>query len=453
MFIPREFYSVVEEWKLRGKPTQLSTDWDPVPWIYQFPEHEEFILELKSLDLGFLHRNLIAEIVVSANNEDDYLNGLLAVMIWGYSGNSVGPARTRRILNESGVAQALEEAWSLIVEARNLPSVEQEPILAMAFSTVVQDIKHLGPSFGSKYLFFAACDVFDRHEMELTPVILDKRIVSAWQYWFNEKIEISSVDGFGYVEYLKNISDMAKQLEIKPAELEFILFCNTGEVGSNSNWASLQVFNEINDFETLVWGLAFAGELMLQNPHLFPLWTFPGGGQYNCISVYHEDNSSFHFDFNLDARIHAFLPEHSVTDWGALVQRGAYQAAKFFTNLAPSDSGSLAVSTPWAVATRSLASILINDPQLKDAKLTPFFTDNSTYGQSISPTLIQKYRHSLPSDKRLAPLGLPPEIWFYELETSFGRTGLVDLFDASITWDGAPKEDLYWPRTQNNFTT
>jgi hypothetical protein len=30
---------------------------------------------------------LIKENVILANNEDDYLNGLLAVMIWGYSGN------------------------------------------------------------------------------------------------------------------------------------------------------------------------------------------------------------------------------------------------------------------------------------------------------------------------------------------------------------------------------
>jgi len=30
-------YSIVEEWKLRGKPEQLATDWDPGPWIDQFP--------------------------------------------------------------------------------------------------------------------------------------------------------------------------------------------------------------------------------------------------------------------------------------------------------------------------------------------------------------------------------------------------------------------------------
>jgi hypothetical protein len=72
--------------------------------------------------------------------------------------------------------------------------------------------------------------------------------------------------------------------------------------------------------------------------------------------------------------------------------------------------------------------------------LTPFFTDNSTYGQSTSISLIQKYQHLLPSDKRSASLGLPSEIWLYELETSFGITGLVDLFDGSNTWDSARKK-------------
>ena len=442
-------YSIVEEWRLRGKPEQLATDWDPDPWIDQFPEYKEFILDLKSYDLGFLNRNLIKEIVVLANNEDDYLNGLLAVMIWGYSGNSVGPARTRRIFDESGVAENLEKAWDLIMEAKYDDSILQDLNLGEAFSAVVRDIKYLGPSFGSKYLYFAASDL-EGNEMNLIPVILDKRIVTAWKYWFDEEIELSSIDEFGYVEYLKKISTMAKQLEIKPEELEFILFCNTGEVGSNSNRASLQVFNEINEFETLVLALAFTGELMLQKSRLFTLWTQPGGGQYNCLSIYHEDNSEIHLDLNLDGRIHAFIPQHSVTDWGPLVHRGAYQAAKFFSKLMPSDSETLAGSSPWAVAMRSLASMLINDSQLKDAKLIPFFTDNSTYGQSTSTNLIQKYQHLLPSDQRPAPLALPSEIWLYELETSFGRTGLVDLFDGSITWDGARKEELYWPRVQGD---
>jgi hypothetical protein len=438
-------HSIVDEWKLRGRPEQLATDWDPVPWIEQFPGYKEFLLDLKSYDLGFLHRNLIKEIVILANNEDEYLNGLLAVMIWGYSGNSVGPARARRIFDESGVAENLEKAWNLIMEAKYGESTLQDLKLGEAFDVVVKDIKYLGPSFGSKYLYFAASDL-EGNEMSLTPVILDKRIVTAWKYWFDEEIELGSIDEFGYVEFLKKMSTVAKQLGIKPEELEFVLFCNTGEVGSNSNWASLQVFNEINEFETIVWALAFAGELMLQNSRLFPVWTQPGGGQYNCLSIYHEENSEIHLDLNLDGRIHAFFPQHSVTDWGSLVHRGAYQAAKYFSKLLPSSSETLAVSSPWAVAMRSLASMLINDSQLKDAKLTPFFTDNSTYGQSTSIDLITKYQHLLPSDKRSAPLGLPSEVWLYELETSFGRTGLVDLFDGSIIWDGARKEELYWPR-------
>lgn len=195
-------YSMVEDWKLRGKPEQLATDWDPDPWIDQFPESKEFILDLKSCDLGFLNRNLIKEIVILSNNEDDYLNGLLAVMIWGYSGNSVGPARTRRIFDESGVAENLKKAWDLIMEAKYDDSILQDLNLGEAFSAVVRDIKYLGPSFGSKYLYFAASDLVG-NEMNLVPVILDKRIVTAWQYWFDEKIELSSIDEFGYVEYLK----------------------------------------------------------------------------------------------------------------------------------------------------------------------------------------------------------------------------------------------------------
>jgi hypothetical protein len=437
-------FSIVDEWKLRGKPDQLATDWDPIPWIEQFPESQGFILDLKSYDLGFLHRNLMKEIVILANNEDEYLNGLLAVMIWGYSGNSVGPARARRIFNESGIAENLERAWSLIIEAKHGDSTLQDLRIAEAFYVLVKEIKYLGPSFGSKYLYFAASDL-EGNEMSLTPVILDKRIATAWKQWFDEEIELGSIDESGYLEYLKKMSTKAKQLDIKPEELEFILFCNTGEFGSNSNWASLQIFNEINEFETLVWALAFAGELMLQNSRLFPLWTQSGVGQYNCLSIYHEQNSKIHFDLNLDGRIHAFLPHHSMTDWGSLVHRGAYQAAQSFSKLIPSKSETLAGSSPWAVAMRSLASMLINDSQLKDAKLTPFFTDNSTNGQSTSKSLIQKYQHLLPLDQRSAPLGLPSEIWLYELEASFGRTGLVDLFNGSITWDGFRKEELHWP--------
>jgi hypothetical protein len=80
---------------------------------------------------------LIKEIVILANNEDEYLNGLLAVMIWGYSGNSVGPARARRIFDESGVAENLEKAWNLIMEAKYGESTLQDLKLGEAFDVVL----------------------------------------------------------------------------------------------------------------------------------------------------------------------------------------------------------------------------------------------------------------------------------------------------------------------------
>ena len=51
--VPRGIRSIVEEWKLRDKPWQWGTDWDPEPWIRLFPEHSSFILEQKKYNLGF----------------------------------------------------------------------------------------------------------------------------------------------------------------------------------------------------------------------------------------------------------------------------------------------------------------------------------------------------------------------------------------------------------------
>ncbi len=77
-------------------------------------------MDLKSYDLGFLHRNLIKEIVILANNEDEYLNGLLAVMIWGYSGNSVGSLGTGRDYIVSVVVRDLATGQENVIKGEGI---------------------------------------------------------------------------------------------------------------------------------------------------------------------------------------------------------------------------------------------------------------------------------------------------------------------------------------------
>lgn len=443
--VPRGIRSIVEEWKLRDKPWQWGTDWDPEPWIRLFPEHSSFILEQKKYNLGFLNRDLVHQILQECYQNDDFIQALLIVMIWGYSGNSTGPARTRRILDESDIARKLQNIFELL---RDYETEERISNIRKAFEIVTQDIKYLGPSFGTKFLFFAGKELgFDNssgHEILPELVIIDRRVAHAWRYWFGDEFDLNRMNGSDYCRFIEKINQAANSLEIHPEELEFILFCNPDNSTVDSNWASIQTFNEITDFETMVWGFALASELMLKNSRLFPIWTRPGGGQYNCISVYCESNSDIHFDFNLDGRIHAFLDDHYVSDWNILVRKGAYaSAASWATNSAlPIETDT--ATTPWAIALRALVSLLINDPQLKDATVTPFVVDDSVYGLQVSNHLVTKYENTLLSTARPTPLGLPPEIWLYEIVTTEGRTGLIDLCDSCITWDKGRREVLSW---------
>lgn len=439
--------SIVEEWKLRGRPWQLGTDWDPKPWIEAFPEYKEFILEQKKYNLGILDRDLVKQVVQLCCAEGEFLEAFLIVMIWGYSGNSVGPFRTRRVLNELGVKERLEKVFELLQDDTSESRINS---IRQAFEIITQEINYLGTSFGTKFLYFAGSNIlkYDGEAPTLKPeiVILDKRVATAWKYWLGSEIELHTLNGTDYCRFLEQMSEIAETLEITPEELEFVLFCNPGDGTSDSNWASLQTFNEVTDFETLVWGLAFASELMLNNSRLFPLWTRPGGGQYNCVSVYCELNSQIHFDFNLDGRLHAFLDDHYVTDWNTLIRKGAYSSALFYAQNPALPEETDNAFTPWAVSLRALVSMLITDSQLKDAIITPFVVDNSAYGLQSNSSLITKYETNLSSISRPTPLGLPPEIWLYEIVTTEGRSGLIDLFECSITWDMGRREDLIWPR-------
>ena len=57
--VPADIAVQVQEWKILGKPRQGGIDWNLASWAKEFPEHQEFLTELKKKNLGLLDRNTV----------------------------------------------------------------------------------------------------------------------------------------------------------------------------------------------------------------------------------------------------------------------------------------------------------------------------------------------------------------------------------------------------------
>ena len=142
-----EFATRVDEWRLRGKPKQHAIEWNLEQWAKTFPDQADFLNELSRRKLGMLDRELVHQTVFLEAEKGNYLNGFLAVMIWGYGGDARGPFRTNRILQQPNALDSIEKAFHFL----------QDLEIGEAYDCLVTNgPKYLGPAFATKHLYFAS---------------------------------------------------------------------------------------------------------------------------------------------------------------------------------------------------------------------------------------------------------------------------------------------------------
>jgi hypothetical protein len=146
--VPDHVRQVVDAWRTAGSPSQPGIPWPRQHWIDAFPTHAAMFAGLPDR----LDRRAIRQACVhAAVSPGDAERSFLAVMAWGYGRVGYGPFRVRRVLDAApnGGAQ-LQAAASAAGEGR--------PVQAYASlgDHGTPRLPHLGPAFGTKFLYFCS---------------------------------------------------------------------------------------------------------------------------------------------------------------------------------------------------------------------------------------------------------------------------------------------------------
>ena len=396
------FVTRVDEWFLRGKPKQNPIDWNANPWIEAFPEHAPFLKELRLQSLGYLGRDLVRETLLRYADDGKYLEGFLAVMIWGYADDARGPFRTKRILDQPRAIESITEAFH---------SLAQEDISSAYNSLVTSGPDHLGPAFATKYLYFAAPE-----EMNPQPVILDSLVAQGLDLWSNYKVSSTSATAKQYLNFLDYIATSAENLKISSEELELLIFSEVAKLNGNQSWANRQQIKDITHAQRKAWGILLASEIMLRVPEAVLLQTQPGGGQYDCFSIRGKTNTgTLEADFNLNGSIHFFKPVVQHYEWEELIERGAASTCEMLAESFGWDQYvNQKESKTTANAFRKLAKLAIQNITNPDWDFNCMVNDSSVHGLTINHEVLARFP-GLPSDLSEYPVieGMPKEAWFW----------------------------------------
>jgi hypothetical protein len=195
---------------------QPAIPWPRDSWLTAFPDQQDFLQALPDE----LARSDVRDVCSgAAPTPDGAVSAFLATMAWGHGDTGYGIYRTRRILKEaagSGPAK-LARARQVVLDAGPLGGYE-----ALANQ---ERLRYLGPSFGTKFLFFQREDA----------LILDDKIGRwfksvdgrslRWKEWLPQK----------YTEYLEQMDAWSGQAGVSPARFEETVFTLIAE-GSGGQW-------------------------------------------------------------------------------------------------------------------------------------------------------------------------------------------------------------------------
>jgi hypothetical protein len=190
-----------------------------------FPELEGFIRGLPDT----LDRQQVREIVERCG-EDYVLAGFVVTQIWGHGNAGYGPFRVRRIIDTAGPDVAVER---LRVSLRALTDGD----LGDAFRAIVgrHGLKYLGPSFATKWMFFA--------DPRQGAVVLDEYVQDWMSRHADVRLRLASASAAAdYVTFDHIVGHWGEQLGIATADVELLIFeamaRERGSVWANPRFAT-----------------------------------------------------------------------------------------------------------------------------------------------------------------------------------------------------------------------
>lgn len=188
----------------------------------QFPEQ---ITVFTSLPDSLTRPAVHCACLSAAASAPDAERAFLAVMAWGYGRVGYGPFRVRRLLDATP-----NVGTQLQVAARNVTAGRPVDAYASLGDHGLPTLAHLGPAFGTKFLYFCPSTETKR------ALILD-RLVARWLR-NNTDLALNEVrwSVSTYTCYLETMFRWADELTVTPDELEACIFSKQAELVA-SQWA------------------------------------------------------------------------------------------------------------------------------------------------------------------------------------------------------------------------
>jgi hypothetical protein len=215
---------LVEVWRGEGCPPQTAISWPRQQWLDRFAGHA---VALTRLPDG-LDRAAVALACENADASPEVAEeAFLAVMAWGYGRTGYGPYRVGRVLSQNRRAgERLREVaatlWSdgAVAAYRRLASYND------------CRLRFLGPAFGTKFLALCSTDAS-------RPALILDGLVSAWlERNVGQHFDPVPWDASVYQRYLQQMYEWADALDVRPDDLEFLVFLAEAGARRSSQWGT-----------------------------------------------------------------------------------------------------------------------------------------------------------------------------------------------------------------------
>lgn len=225
--VPDTLRDAARLWKAAGGNEQPPSRWSPSLWQHQFPEHADY---LSALPQPIGRADVAVRCAAAPEGPDQATKAFITAMIWGYGTVGYGWFRTRRVLTDNDGAGEKLATVARIARDQGGPA---------AFAWLAERphrLHGLGVAFATKYLFFCA------EGGHAQPALVLDRLVRNWMSR-NLDWELSlEWDVEDYHEYVNTMSAWAQELDLKPGDLEMLVFQLAANADPRSLWSAPELF-------------------------------------------------------------------------------------------------------------------------------------------------------------------------------------------------------------------
>lgn len=212
---------------LLGEPPepQGSFPWHRSKWQEQMHDLPEVLATIDQLP-DRVDRQSTREVVLAELSAGRVLAAFIPAMIWGWGTTALGPLRTRWVLTEIADKSqpALHEPVVPTVETRLGAGIQagrdHGPLGGFRFMNGEGRIKHFGPSYFTKWLYFGSAQQ-GPDAPEAAP-ILDKQIV----VWLRNHcgLSLDAAKSASYAQYLELLGQWGQTYGLTRVQVEKVIF-------------------------------------------------------------------------------------------------------------------------------------------------------------------------------------------------------------------------------------